>query len=372
MPGLATGDINLESGETVTCTFTNTLIGTSGLSKVITASDQPTEDPGPAVTTAPFSTLEDVAIGEILDFEITVDIPFGTYDAVTLVDTMEEGLAFYSAAPAGACFSVTGINLLTLGADDPCVEGPANHGYFFTPPAVPGTPAGVDDQSIVTFQFGDIDVTAPGGGELTVTFRAVVLDSDGNIGLPPSPTQLTNEASLHHWVGIDPGVDTTLTTGSVTVEVVEPQLQITKTAVPTLVTVGTEVTYTLTIQHTANSQTPAYEVEMFDPILSVFDLPVGPRYDVDCSMSPTAPDNLAVPTPPYIDNLPTDPNTLHVASWSVLDLGDVGTCTIKLTVNNTFGEGQTIQNVAFVTWSSVAGDEETPRDPESLLDRAVL
>ena len=329
-PVSSTVNIELSAGETITCTFTNTLLGNSGIEKAITASNQDFTSK-PDETDPPFSSLEDVAIGEIITYKVTVNLAYGDYFNTNLVDTMGQGLALVG------CDKITVSNITPTDFSSACANP------IFLPQPTPPLPDSVDYKRIVEFDLGGPLHVGPGGGSITLAYRAVVLDSAGNRGVPPPPypTQLSNSAVFHY-------TDTDATTpvrdigtGSVTVEVVEPQLMIEKEADTEFIGLGTIVTFTLTIEHTPNSHTPAFDVLLTDPIKSQFDL-VSP---IDCTLStndPTAP-------------LPLDNAGVITAGWSEFDIGDVGICTFKLQVNDTLSVGEDVSNVAYVEWTSLPG-----------------
>ncbi len=362
----ATVDVTVAAGETWICTFTNALAGSSATDKIITASNQDfTTEPG--ITISPFSDLQDVAIGEIVTYQVTVDLPYGNYGPAMLVDTMDKGLAFVD------CTSITGVNTTPSDFSAACANP------VFQPQPTPPLPDSVDYKRIVEFDVagalksapvgatpaptptvGILEV-GPGGGTITFTYRAVVLDNPENVGVPPVPypTKLANSAVFQYYpviVGVaapesGPLAPLEIGPASVSVEVVEPQLQITKEADTEFVSGGlngTIVNFTVTIQHTPNSHTPAFDVVLTDPIPSQFDL-VSP---IDCSGSTNDPDA----------PLPIDLADVITAGWSEFDLGDVGVCTFQLQANDTWSVGENVTNVAYVKWTSLPGVPDAGAD----------
>jgi len=111
---------------------------------------------------------------------------------------------------------------------------------------------------------------------------------------------------------------------------------------------GTIVSFTVTIEHTANSHTPAFDVLLTDPIPSQFDY----YGDLDCSGSTNPPD------------APVEQVNAGVitAGWTVFDLGDVGICTFKLQANDQWSVGENVTNVAYVEWTSLPGVPAGPAD----------
>jgi LPXTG-site transpeptidase (sortase) family protein len=321
-----TPTIDLLAGETVTCTFTNTLQTTPGIDKKITATNQDFTDPGdsllPTIGTPP------VAIGEIVQYQVVLTLDAGEYATAQLVDTMDPGLSFLN------CISITPDSAVTTdlagGFDAACAA----------PSFDPTPPTPLDVQRVVTFDLGTVTVDE-GGGTLTFEYNAIVLDSIDN----QDGHTLHNSAQLN-W-------DTDQTLGPAVTEVVvnEPQLEIKKEADTKFIAVGSVVTFTVTFQHvTGVSHTPAFDVVLTDPIPSEFDYVDG---SLDCTTESTnAPD---APVADVVANVIT-------AGWSEFDIGDVGVCTFQLKANDTLVSGQETENVAFVDWTSLPGDPGQQND----------
>ncbi len=277
-----------------------------------------------AETNQDFTTDDDVAIGEILTYETTLSIPPGQTVNLTLTDVMDRGLAFV------ACDSITASGTLTSTAgslDDICAS-----------PTVSEEPAGstaAEDQGRkVVWDFGTVTNATGDDVTLTVRYQVVVLNNEGN----QSGTALANEAtwtwdSGEAQASADP------------VSVLEPDLTIDKSASPTTVLPGEPITFTLEIQHTADSETPAYDVEISDV------LPSGLNY---VSGSLTAVDG---PTPTSM-NYDAATRTIQV-TWDTFDLGEVSHIRFQATASSAVsGE---LTNTASVAWSSLPGDVSDPQ-----------
>jgi LPXTG-site transpeptidase (sortase) family protein len=268
-----------------------------------------------------FTTNPNVAIGEIVTYVVHVDLPAGTYNAATLTDTMDIGLAFVD------CTSVvfTGIS-----SNNPV-------GCDLTVSDLSPSPQG--DGAQVVFDLGDLTSS---DGSVEVTYRAVVLDIGTNLD---STTHLKNSAEFAWVLG-------SFGPRSTTVDVLEPQLYITKEADPTLIAVDTIVNFTVTIRHTDVSHTTAFDVLMSDEIPDEFDfVPLS----LDCTTTAGSTNNSDAPAGGYADG----PPRIITAGWSTFAIGDVGVCKFQLKANANLGSA-TVTNVADAEWSSLPGDYTAP------------
>jgi LPXTG-site transpeptidase (sortase) family protein len=136
---------------------------------------------------------------------------------------------------------------------------------------------------------------------------------------------------------------------SSSVTVVEPKLSISKTANVTLVSVGSEITITLTIQHTSDSETNAYDTLITDV------LPAGLGYvtgTLECTSGAQDADVLC--------NYNAGTRTI-TAQWSNFSLsGGNGRVTFRVMVLSLPSGG--ISNTANVSWTSLPGIVNTPQN----------
>ena len=194
------------------------------------------------------TTLPDVAIGEILTYEVTLTVPPGSMTNTHLVDTLDLGLAFVS------CESITAGSLTT--------SIPGGFASICAAPGVNDLPGGSPDNDgrQVDFNFDTLtNPNATGGAtiDLVIRYQVVVLDSLGNQS--GSTPLLVNDAE---WVW-DSGRLDDQADG---VNILEPDLSITKVVDVPLIIPGQVRNYTITISHTANSQTSAYDVILTDTL----------------------------------------------------------------------------------------------------------
>jgi LPXTG-site transpeptidase (sortase) family protein len=274
-----------------------------------------------------------VAIGEIITYQVSLVIPPGIFPNARLVDTMQRGLAFVG------CDSISGIGLST----DP----PDGFSAACTTPIVDdagggGVPIGVDTDRRVTFDLGT--VTNPGNSDVTMVFayRAVVLDIGSNLDKVP-PVTLRNSASFLWGEGNSRGP------AAAPVTVVESKLSIDKSVNNNFISVGTEVTFTLTGKHASKSHTDAFDVVVTDTLPVGFDFvpgsltcDTGAQVTVNCSYNPVTRTITGV--------------------WPTLTRtgGDLRV-QFKVIGNNLLVPGVSVTNVGNIEWTSLPGPVNTPQ-----------
>ncbi|MBL8088893.1 MAG: sortase [Anaerolineales bacterium] len=300
--------VNNANGTTTNPTVDFGFLSNNGLSKTIIDTNET------------FTSGNNVAIGEIVTYQIEIELPNGhTLNNATITDQLDLGLAFVD------CVSV-----FVQGVDET-----AN----VCPPAVTpavGTSASPanDGRQIVFTLPTPITVTAP-NQQIVIQYRAIVLDVIEN----QSGVQLNNSAT---WAW-DNG---SFTTSAPDVIIVEPDLVINKSATPVNnVPIGTPVQFTLVIDHT----TPASQTDAFDVIVSDF-LPPTLQY-AQCTVQYTA--GLAPDTPANTYCNPGATTTDLIFEWAVFPLGQTSTITFSA-----FLVGSPAINEASVAWTSL------PIDPQ--------
>ena len=304
---------NEQSNRTVDFGFYPLQLNPTGFTKLLSASNQG------------FTTGSEVAIGEIVTYQVIVDVPQGTFDNARLVDTMDRGLSFMD------CVSITGIDLTTS------ITG--GFSSICSTPTVDDAGGGttVDVGRHVTFDFGTLTNPGPDDVSLTVTYRAVVLDNAGNV----SAVNLRNSAQ---WTW---GTSGSLGPARTTITVAEPDLSIAKTANTFTISVGYSVTITLTIQHTADSETNAYDVVVTDTLPAELQYVPG---SLECDSGAQDADVAC-----------TESGGTITAEWSNFTLGGGnGQLTFRVTILSLPDTG--ITNTANVAWTSLPGDISAPQN----------
>ncbi len=270
-----------------------------------------------ASTSEAFTAGTDVAIGEIVTYEVTINLPVGTPLAnVTITDQMDKGLAFVD------CLYVE-----VAGVDQTAGVCPAVTVSSITDPGDPATnPANPGRQ--VVFTIGNIAAQAT-PSTLLVRYRAIVLDvienQDGGV---------LNNSVTWAWTG------GSFTTSAPNVQILEPKLTIDKTASPSSnVLVGSTIQFTLSIEHTLQSSTDAFDVVVTDILPP--SLEYVPGSVVYAGLAPTTPTAPAYPG--ATSNL--------IFQWDVFPLGATSTITFNARLLSA-----PAANTASVAWTSLPID----------------
>ncbi|MGQ9833019.1 MAG: sortase, partial [Candidatus Villigracilaceae bacterium] len=283
-----------------------------------------------------------VAIGEIVTYQVTFTVPAGgSMPNLTLTDTLDRGLAFVdcvNVTPSSADITTT----LPGGFNDACND-PTNPAVAAEPP---GSPDAVNAGRRITFNLGTVNNSGASNGTVTITYTAVVLDSLGN--------QQDNAASLNNAATLtwDSG---TLTTAAPDVTIVEPDFELSKEADRTVALPGSVITFTLTLRHTAQSNTDAFDTVLTDT------LPPELTY---------VPGSLTILSGPAGVTDDSAAPTLRV-TWADFPLLTGGNRTeavvqFQATLGN-LGSGQKTTNNANLEWTSLPGDVSASQSPYNSL-----
>ena len=211
------------------------------------------------------TTRPDLAIGELVTYQMTLSLREGMTVA-TLTDDLPASLAT-------GILSVVSSRVVSIGGN---TTGGATTGGNLTGSTLAVGASGVANNvnfsgdahnDRVLFNFGNVlntpDNVANGLDQIVVEIVARV----ENVGANTSGDSLVNRASLNY------GNGTVAATAAV--DVVEPQLDIQKTATPNNGDAGDLITYTLTLSHTAASQAAAYGLVISDILQSDIRLVAG-------------------------------------------------------------------------------------------------
>ena len=275
------------------------------------------------------TTGNNVAIGEIVTYVVDITVPEGTTPSATLTDVLDQGLAFVD------CVSVTASPGLSssIGAFTNACNPSTN-------PTVGPEPVGnataVNQGRRITFNLGTLtnsDTANATAEKITLTYRVVVLNTGTNINSPVAKT-LKNTATWA-WTG------GSISASAPVVTVVEPKLQVTKTANPTTADAGDTVTFTMVVSNASGSNADAFNVTLSDAI------PSGLTY-VAGSLSNTA--GLA----PDAGTLTESAGTIS-ASWTSFLQASTSTITFQVRLAGGVTPNQSIINTANVQWTSLPG-----------------
>lgn len=283
-----------------------------------------------SATSAPSTVTPAVAIGEIVDYTVTLTVPEGVTPSFTVTDTLDAGLAFVSFTSATASPALT----TTAGGGSWSAAGTA-------PAVTPANAGATGDGRVATWNFAtvtnsDTDNTVP--ETITLVYRVVVLNVAGNQN--SGPTQLNNSVAAPGGTG-----------AASNVRVAEPLLQVTKSVAPAAADAGDTVTFTVVVNHDVVapgvSNATAFDVTLTDDVGAL--LPNGFQY---------------VPNS-FVNTAGTAPTTLNgatspiSASWSSLPVGASSTLTFQATIPDAIdvvAVNGSMSNTVNLDWSSLPGN----------------
>ncbi|MEM1246735.1 MAG: LruC domain-containing protein [Acidobacteriota bacterium] len=279
----------------------------------------------------------DLTIGEQVTYRVVLTLPEGTVTDTTIVDQLPKGsavLALESSRVVRVGTALGGAGLPSVGAAGTASDTDAD---------------GVDDR--VQWTLGTV-VNTPDGSEnaqdeIEVEVVARVIDVAAN---SYGDDDLVNLATLSHADGS--AMDSAL------VDVVEPQLQITKSASSTLVDAGDTIRFDLQIDHISASSADAFSLVVVDAL---------PSSGLSWAGNGTVVSDC--------DGLVVDSTSLPTVRFDVSELTRADeTCTISydLDVENTVQPAQSYDNTASLDYDSqptyVAGEtrRRTTSDMETV------
>ena len=267
-------------------------------------------------TSSPGTAGSEVAIGEVITYRLRAVVDEGT-TTLSIVDQLPVGVG-------GAVLQVVSANVVSVGSS--------------ITTQFPGMPTISSGSDRVEFDFGTItnagDNVLDGGDEIIVEVQAVVLDVAENT----SGDTLTNEATLTF--NLDTLSDTE------TVEIVEPDLEISKVRDVANPDAGDVVTFTVELDHTSASTGNAQDVIISDAIPSGVTLVPG-------SVMITGPGVVVS------GNMIGD-DSVEVSVGELLLLDDV-TITYQVVVDDATLFNTTITNTAEVDFDSIPGASPNER-----------
>lgn len=266
-------------------------------------------------------TLDDsVAVGEQVRYRVVITVPRGVSPDSVLADTLPSGLALVSVD------AITPTSDVTTSVD----------GGFDAVRA--GALVG-EGGSSVTFDFGTLTNSATDSSprSVAIDYTVVVLNVAGNV----SGTTLANQAVYQTGGG-------STSASAPSVGVVVPLLGIAKSIDPTTGDAGgTPLTVRLTVQHAQASTIDAFNVVVTDS------LPAGMSY-VQGSLQVVSGQQ---PTSAVVQG------STVVATYDQLPLGASTVLSFQVLLNESTTPGQTVTNLAQMTYTSLPGEVLTPVSP---------
>jgi fimbrial isopeptide formation D2 family protein/uncharacterized repeat protein (TIGR01451 family) len=278
------------------------------LNKIITDTDQ--------VST----TGNNVIIGEIVEYTLTISVPEGLSSTVSLVDNLDAGLAFIA------------IDSIVASSGDITTDAVGGYAGVASNVIFANVGGGADnDARRATFDFGNItnvntdNTTAE---TITIVYRAAVLNTSNTDGGSTLNNSATWTSTNHSDTDTAPNVT-----------VVEPQVNVTVTPNTASADTGDTITWTVVLTAPGGNLATAFDVN-FDNVI-----PAGLTY-VGASLSNTAG---VVPT-----SLTENGGDFN-ATYTSLTAGQTSTFTFQTTIDTGAGIGDTLTNAGTATWHSIAG-----------------
>ena len=286
----------------------------------------------------------DLAIGEIIRYRLTVTIPEGTIPDLKLRDTLPAGFTFLNDGDIRISFLAN--NPMTTEADLSGADNDALPPTFILP----------IDRIAVAGQDVTFTVASPGtAGDLLnndsdVDAEYVVIDFNVRVN---NDANNNNTDIDHNDFDIVVGGVTVATSLPVGTRIVEPVLNVAKSADDSAWIYGETVTFTLTLTHEAASLADAFDIVVTDVI------PTGLTYlgGISAPAGWTA-DATAAPTLTW---------TCSTANGCSLPLAGSAALTYQVTVDsppdpNALLGDATATNTASMIWTSLPGDNN-PGNP---------
>ena len=320
------------------------------LNNYATSDDAKVDVPAIAATKSIVTTDQDstsgnnVVVGEKVTYRVELTIPEGVAHNARLVDTLPAGMAFVGCVLDTPVEASAGLTTdLAHSWADACNTGAAL--------------AVASNGHDVTFGLGNVtngNVNAGTPAVIKITYEAVVLNLDTNIR-----GETLQNAATAHWEDTFPHTfDSNKAQGAV-LTVVEPKMQVTKTASKTTGDAGDTITFEIAITNPSGSQAnDAFDVDWTDKI------PTGLNYVAD-SLKPK---DLSCANPPTSYSQASAPDLS--ATWFTFPKGGTCTLTYKATLADNVPSNSSYTNATKLTWTSIPGAHNTLHDLSSYNDLA--
>ena len=286
-------------------------IDSVSLNKAVVATSEPStgSDKGDPL-------LDDLTIGETATFVITATIPEGTTPLVIISDSLPftDGIMeFVSASP------------LPLPVD-------SNLSLEFPAPSADISDAQLSDgiNDTVSFDFGQVINLADGSRDANDQIKIEVIGRLINVTQNTTGDLLTNTALVQFGPGLSGSANARI-------DVVEPRLEIVKSADVTSGDAGDTATFILTVKHADASTADGF----------------------DLSLSDTLPTGLTLVANSLITVSGPAPDTLNVvgngleAEWTSFVLGDTTVLGFQATIDTSVNPTDVLTNTASLAWTSL-------------------
>lgn len=284
-PGTGTGERTGDGG-------INNLRGNSTIALQVTA-------PTITKTFIDNSNLKESPIGNTSTQRITISVPIGRTENLTVNDMIPTGLE-----PSNFTYNI-----------DPNIQ------------VQYPTPTPIQTGNKWTINFGEVNATAP--GTITILYNITVLNIPENI----NNKILTNNATITYYNGTH---NITSPPASASIKIIEPMLNIQKNGTTNL-NPGDTCTWTIQINHNTTSTSNAYDITIEDI------LPTGMNYNETISLPPGW-------------NITIQPNKI-IYKGPILQLGEEATIIFTTTIDNDPSlAAKNLTNTVNITYTSLPGE----------------
>ncbi len=285
------------------------------------------------------NALNEAVIGELVTYQIAVDIPETTIPGSKILDTLDLGLEF---------ISLDSVEVFSAGT--PTADVTSSIGAFATTalfnPAVTGD--GSATAQDLEFDFGTL-VNVNGDNTqtetLVITYTARVVNTATNQNDAGPGTMLNNVAQFE-WAGTS-GTLTSAPNSAAPLEVLEAELEVVKAVDAATGDAGDTITYTVVVQHSADSDTDAFDITFTDTIPAE----VNVAFPGDFTIVHSTLGNVSALFELTASN---ELRTVAGASFD-LDFGETLTVTVVGTLDISVEPGEMLNNTACVDWTSLDG-----------------
>ena len=293
---------------------------------------------------------DEVVIGEIITYKLSAIVPEGDVPNARLIDQLDGGLAFVSCDAAVVPNPAVDAGISTD-------FGGGSTTDFSSVCAVTAASGVSNSGQTIVFDLGDLvnsDRDNTTEERIEITYQVVVTNVAGNQNT--LPTLLDN--AVDFVMNDGPGDVVIASASADEVTVIEPLLEIDKTAAPTTGDYGDTISYSVDIDYAGASETTAYDIVFSDTIPTDMTYQVG---TLVCSVS----GGLAVP------DTCSESGGVITVEWLGLakpfEIGYAATIDFDVLIDLSVTPGEVITNTGEVSWTSLAGDETAPRSTHNPL-----
>lgn len=294
-----------------------------------------------------------VTIGELITYTVAITLPEGEIDNASILDNLDAGLEFYDIVSVSG--TTSGSNVTTdLAGGFASVAG--------------ATSGAVATGQSITFDLGNLtasgdntgtgaSATSQGDDQIIIVYRAVVKDIVAN---DDGDSDINNSAQFRYETDATAGTQTTATVEADGVSIVEPELEVIKQingladeVDASNLDAGDTVVYRITIRHTADSSTTAFDAQFRDVLpsqidFSGVDFTTGTNVSVTDSAGTLTSNDFAI----NAGALEFDVGGASPTTYDI-ELGRSIVLEITGVINTTSTPGQTVSNQVDLNWTSL-------------------